>query len=82
MASAHDSHADYVPGEMPIAEQAATFHGVMGLFKWGSLVTAAFLTMLVLWFCTPADFFSGAVVAVIILAVGIFTLRAKPDAAH
>jgi len=82
MASAHDSHADYVPGEMPIAEQSATFTGVMGMFKWGSLLTAASLAWLVLWFCTPAGFFPGLVVAVIMLAVGIFALRSKPGAGH
>ena len=45
--------SDYHRGEMDIHEQASTFQLVMGITKWGSLVMAAFLLFLVLWFCTP-----------------------------
>jgi hypothetical protein len=82
MATAHDSHADYTPGEMPIAEQAATFTGVVGMFKWGSLAVAASLVMLVLWFCTPAGFIPGVVVALIMVVLGVVFLRSKPGAHH
>jgi hypothetical protein len=82
MASSHDAHAhtDYVPGEMPIQEQASTFHGVMGLFKWGSLFTAAALVLLVFWFCTPAGFVPGFIVALILLVLGGVFLREKKTA--
>lgn len=82
MAADHAHTSDYVPGEMPIQEQASTYHGVMGLMKWGSVALAAFLTLLVFWFCTPAGFFPGFVVAVIIVALGIAFLREKKPAAH
>jgi hypothetical protein len=83
--TAHDSHghADhYTPGEMPIADQQATFTGVMGLFKWGSLAIAVSLILLTMWFCTPAGFLPALVVSLIVLILGVVFLRAKPQAAH
>lgn len=83
MATAHDSsHAEYHPGDMPIEEQKATFTGVVGMFKWGSLFTAAALILLTMWFCTPAGFFPALVVAVIVLVLGVVFLRTKPEAEH
>jgi hypothetical protein len=83
MTAAPDSHAsDHVPGEMPIVEHTTTFLSVMGLFKWGSLALAAFLTLLIFWFCTPAGFLPGFIVAVIMVIAGIFFLREKPAAGH
>ncbi len=81
MASAHDSHAEHQPGHMNISEQTATFQVVTGLFKWGSLAIAASLVLLTLWFCTPAGFLSGFVVALIMVILGVVFLREKP-AAH
>ena len=43
---------------------------------------AAFLTLLVFWFCTPAGFLPGVVVAAIIVVLGVVFLREKPVAAH
>jgi len=77
---AHDAPTPHTPGEMPIAEQAKTFQSVMGLFKWGSLAAAAAMILLVMWFCTPAGFVPGLIVAVIVLALGIAFLRAKKGA--
>ncbi len=73
---------DHVPGEMPIAEQASTFHSVVGLFKWGALTVACALVLLVFWFCTPAGFLPGFAVAMIMAVLGGVFLRAKPAAAH
>lgn len=73
---------DYTPGDMPIAEQTQTYHWVMRLFKWGSLVSAAGLAMLTLWFCTPAGPIPGIVVALIILVLGVVFLRDKSKPAH
>lgn len=72
-----DSH-DFERGEMPVAEQASTFHRVMGLFKWGSLALATLLIFFVMWLCTPASFFPSAVVAVIVLVAGFVFLSRKP----
>ena len=66
---------DYHHGEMDITEQASTFHLVMGMTKWGSLVLASFLLFVVLWFCTPSAGF-------ILLVLGIVFLREKPAPAH
>ncbi len=76
------AHIDYVPGEMPIAAQASTFHGVMGLIKWCSLGLAALMVLLVTWFCTSAGFIPGAVIAIVMVILGSLFLRAKPKAAH
>ena len=72
----------YHRGDQDIHEQVATFHLVMGMTKWGSLVLASLLLFLVIWFCTPAGFISGLVSAAVLTAVGIALLRSKPDAEH
>jgi hypothetical protein len=54
----------------------------MGMTKWGSLVLAALLLFLCLWFCTPAGFVSGFVSGAVLLGLGIVLLRSKPEAAH
>jgi hypothetical protein len=65
----------YHRGEMDISEQVSTFHLVMNITKWGSLVIAAALLALVLWFCTPAGFLSGVIAGGVVLAIGIVVLR-------
>ena len=76
--AAHEHHT----GDQDITEQVATFQLVGRLLKWGSLAVAALVTMLVLWFCVDAGFFSGLAAGVIILAVGITFLRSKPAEEH
>ena len=76
------SASDYRRGEMDIQEQESTFQLVMGITKWGSLVLAALLLFLVLWFCTPAGFVSGFVSGAVLLGLGIVLLRSKPEAVH
>jgi hypothetical protein len=71
--------SDYHRGDMDIHEQVATFHLVMGMTKWGSLVLAALLLFLVLWFCTGAGFLGGLIPAVIVLVLGIMLLRSRSD---
>ena len=67
--------SDYHRGEMDIHEQVSTFHLVMNITKWGSLILAALLLTLVLWFCTGAGFLGGAVTGIVVLALGILLLR-------
>jgi hypothetical protein len=67
--------SDYHRGEMDISEQTATFALVMGITKWGSLVIAAGLLALVLWFCTGAGFLAGAIAGFVLLVLGIIFLR-------
>ena len=74
--------SDYHRGDMDIAEQVSTFHLVMPITKWGSLVIASFILMITLWFCTPAGFLPGFITAVVVTVVGIVLLRDKPGASH
>ena len=82
MADPHhaDAHDDYVRGSQEISEQASTFSLFMGLAKWGSLLTAATLVFLVLWFQPGGSFVAGAISAFVVLAVGVFALRSKKKA--
>ncbi len=84
MSSAPDHHAptDYHAGKMNIDEQSATFLSVVGLFKWGSLALAAILILLIFWFCTPAGFLSGLIVAAIVTILGAVVLRGKKSTVH
>jgi hypothetical protein len=76
--AAHEYHT----GDMDIHEQVATFEAFGKMAKWGSLAIAALLVMLVIWFCVPAGFLAGLGAAIVLLAVGIYFLREKPDAGH
>lgn len=74
--------SQYHRGEMDISEQVATFHLFNGMTKWGSLALAALLSLLVLWFCTPAGFLGGLVTAAVVAVIGALLLRDKPEAGH
>jgi hypothetical protein len=74
--------SQYHRGEMDISEQVATFHLFNGMTKWGSLALAALLSLLVLWFCTPAGFLGGLVTAAVVTVIGTLLLRDKPEAGH
>ena len=67
--------SDYHRGDMDIHEQVSTFHLVMNLTKWGSLVLAALLLLLVLWFCTGAGFMGGLFSGVVVFVLGALFLR-------
>ncbi len=77
---AENADIAHAHGHMPIKDHSQTYHGVMGLFKWGALGVADLMILLVMAFCTPAGFFPALVVAGVILAVGVFALRARPPA--
>jgi len=76
MADPHhaDSH-DYTRGEMAIGEQNATWALFMVMAKYGSLVVAASLVLLTLWFCTPAGLIPGVIAFVVVMIAGIAFLR-------
>jgi len=73
--------SDYQRGEMDISEQAATFALVMGLTKWGSLAVVAGVLFFTLLFCTATGFVGSAITTLVLIALGVFFLRSKPDAA-
>jgi len=74
--------SEYHRGEMDISEQVATFNLFNGMTKWGSVALASLLSLLVLWFCTPAGFSGGFVTGAVVLVLGIVLLREKPGAGH
>ena len=73
---------DYHRGDMDIEEQVSTFHLVMGITKWGSVVLASLLLFLVLWFCTGAGFMAGLISGGIVLILGIVLLRERKGGGH
>ncbi|MGO4409472.1 MULTISPECIES: aa3-type cytochrome c oxidase subunit IV [unclassified Brevundimonas] len=78
-----DQHADnaehaYVHGSMEISEQVSTWHLFQFLAKWGSLLMAAVLLFLTVWFAVGAGFIAGAISAVALFVAGFFALRSKP----
>lgn len=76
----HDS--EYHRGEMDITEQVSTFHMFNGMTKWGSLLIAVLVLMLVLWFSVHAGFLGGLIPGVVLAALGIVLLRDKPSDDH
>jgi thiamine transporter ThiT len=73
---------DYHRGEMDIHEQVSTFHLVMALTKWGSLILASFLLFITIWFCTKAGFVAGLISGLVVLILGIVALRERKGAGH
>ena len=67
----------YQRGSQEISEQVSTFHLVMGMTKWGSLLIACVLLFLVLWFMPNGSFFVGFPAAVVLFVIGFIALREK-----
>jgi hypothetical protein len=65
----------YHRGDMDIQEQEATYSAVMAGAKWGSLLTAAGLLFLTMWFCTGAGFLGGLITAAVVVVLGGLVLR-------
>lgn len=61
--------------EMDYREHERTYSLFLTLAKFGSLITAALLVAMAFGFFTSAGFFSGAVLFILICAVGWFLLR-------
>lgn len=78
-AADHDAAA-YMRGQMPIAEQVATYEKVFdkGLVRMGSLAVACVVLFLTVTFCTAAGWFPAAVVTVILAVIGFVFLRRAP----
>jgi hypothetical protein len=72
--------SSYHRGDMDIHEQVSTFHLVMGITKWGSVVLASLLIFLVLAFCTGVGVFGGLISGVVVLSLGILLMRNRGDA--
>lgn len=78
---ATDAHDDYVRGSQHIDEQASTFELFINLAKWGSLLVAATIAFLVMWFQPGGSFIGGVITGGVILVAGVLFLR-KGGKAH
>ena len=72
--------SDYTPGQMDIRQNEAAFGLFVLMTKWGSLAVSVLVLFFALWFCTGAGFLGAFVTAVVLAAIGVTVLRAKPDA--
>jgi hypothetical protein len=68
---------DYTIGSMDIAEQKSTFNVFIGLVKWASLVIAALMLFLTVWFGAEAGFIPAFVSAAVLTVAGWWLLKAK-----
>ena len=75
MANSHDTHDAYVRGSQEISEQESTFDAFVGLSKWGSLIIAASLLFLTIWFQPGGAFIPAFISAVVVLVLGFFVLK-------
>ena len=80
MAKSPEAHDAYVHGSQEISEQVSTFDAFVGLAKWGSLIIAAILLFLTLWFQPGGSFIGGAIAAGVVLVAGFFLLKSSPEA--
>lgn len=74
--------ADHSHGQMDISEQSASFDLFVRFTKWGSLAVAVVVLWAVLMFCTTTGFVGAVVASLVLLAVGVYILREKPQPAH
>lgn len=74
--------SDYTRGHMDIREQSATFDIFLKFTKWGSLAVAVLVLWATLTFCTGTGFVGAVIAALILLVLGVYVLREKPQPAH
>ena len=75
MADPHHASDDYVRGSQEIREQEQTFDAFMVMAKWGSLIIAALVLFLTIWFQPGGSFIGGAITAFVVLVAGFFFLK-------
>ncbi len=73
---------DQSHGQMDIAEHTASFELFIRFTKWGSLAVAVIVLWATLTFCTSTGFIGAVVAALVLLAIGVYLLREKPQPAH
>jgi thiamine transporter ThiT len=77
-----DTASAYHHGQMDVAEHVRTYRAFGNMAKWCSLHIAVLVVMLVLWFCLGATFLGGLIPGAVLLALGVYFLRAKPVPNH
>ena len=73
--SAEHLPAEYHRGEMPVQGQRSTYMMFNGMLHWCATGIAAMVAFLVLWLCAHIAFLGALVVAVLIVAVGVWFNR-------
>lgn len=68
-------------GDQDSSDKQRTYSAFMELTKWACLHLAAIIVFLVLWFCTPAGFVTGAIAGIVLMAIGFLALKKKPGSA-
>jgi hypothetical protein len=75
-----DDAADtYHHGDQDVREQLQTYHLFDALAKYAALHVAVLVLMLTLWFCLGVDFLGGLIPGLVVLGLGIWFLRRKPE---
>ena len=77
-----EAASEYHHGQQSAAQHVATYRMFMNLAKWSALHVAVLILVLTLWFCADVSFLPGLVAGVVVLALGIWFLRAKPKPGH
>lgn len=73
--SAEPLPADYHRGDMPVQAQRSTYMTFNSLVHWCATGVAALVAFLTLWLCAHIAFLGAAVVAVGIIALGVWFNR-------
>ena len=71
----HNPQADYHRGQMEVVAQRSMYTRFNSLIHWCSTFIAALVAFLVLWLCAHIAFLGAAVVAAVIIGVGVFMNR-------
>ena len=71
----HNPQADYNRGEMEVVAQRSMYTRFNSLIHWCSTFIAALVAFLTLWLCAHFAFIGALVVAVVIIAVGVWMNR-------
>ena len=66
-------------GKPELLAHERTYHGFSILLRWCMLGLATVITTLTLWFASPAGFWGGLIIGVVVFAVGYAILVRKEE---
>ncbi len=61
-------------GKPELQAHERTYHAVNVLLRWCMLLLAVSITTLTLWFATPAGFWGGTIVGVVLFVLGYWLM--------
>ncbi len=74
MATQIDVHPIY-SDPATLAVHAGAYHRFMLGLKWIALILGSLITLLTLWFATPAGFAGGFVTGAVVFALGVYAMN-------